>query len=107
MEYTAEQLNQIDVHSLRNLAREIGVRAPSALNKKALINEIIAIKSGKKAPQAISKKGRPIKNHIKRKIFENLKTPAPAQTLKMKKREKKAFINSILKEIEKKLNEIL
>ena len=88
MKYEKEELSNIDVHSLRNLAREIGVRAPTSLKKAELIDEIIQIKKGVKQPYTLKKAGRPLKYRIERGS-------------------KKELINYILKEIEKNLNNIL
>ncbi len=96
MEYSIEKLEQINIHSLRNIAREIGVKSPSCLKKKELIDEIILIKSGKKPP-SLTIKGRPPKMIINEPLN---KTP-------IDKRLKKEIIDCILKNIEEKLNQIL
>ena len=110
MEYTKEALTLVDIHSLRNLAREIGVKSPSSLSKPELINEIIEIKSGRKAPCVLTKKGRPAKVRIEDESFINNAIPQ-IDVAKLKKQIteelKQELISSILKEIEKKLNELL
>ncbi|MBO7344526.1 MAG: hypothetical protein J6U92_01110 [Clostridia bacterium] len=105
MDYTAEQLNQISIHSLRNIGREIGVKAPCSLTKNILIAEIIAIKSGKKEPCATTKKGRPPKKHIKEKILT--KKQNQVKKTNSSKKTKKQIIETILKEIKSTLNNLL
>lgn len=102
MEYTVEKLNEANLYSLRNLAREVGVKSPTSLRKCELIKEIIDIKSGKRQPCTQTKKGRPVKSTIENKNF------SPNQKdIKTEKQIKKEHIKSILKEMEKTLNEIL
>jgi len=43
MEYQKEFLLLINLYDLRNIARDIGVRAPTALTKPKLIEEITKI----------------------------------------------------------------
>ena len=106
MEYSLEQLQQINLHSLRVIARDIGVRAPTALTKNALIDEIIKIQSGKKKPHVPSKRGRPAgKNIAEIQVISNLNEGA--KILKIKEQAKKEFIAEILKDIENKLEKLL
>lgn len=100
MEFTKENLKEINVYSLRSLARQIGVKSPSTLNKQKLIDEIIEINNGSKTPNATRKAGRPAKSFAN---FDNIVDKKIVDADEIKKK----FINSILKEIEKKLNEIL
>lgn len=59
---TIEELDQLNIFALRDLARRTGVNSPTSKKKDVLISEIIEIVSGKKTPQAIkSKQGRPPK----------------------------------------------
>lgn len=97
MQYTKEELNQLNIYSLRNFARETGVKSPTTLTKENLINSILEIQNGQKLPQARSKRGRPLKSNL----VENVSLQ------KNKEATKKQLISSILKEIEQKLNEIL
>ncbi len=103
MKYTKERLDEINIHSLRNLARELGVKSPTNLTKSQLIFEILSITSGNKLPHIPSKRGRPVKNGIDEK--GNISQTLSLQTLK--EQIKQQIISSILKELEKKLNEIL
>ena len=98
MEYTKEQLSEINIYYLRNIAREIGVRAPTCLTKTNLINEILKINSGKKEPTKPNKAGRPIKKAFNVEDLENEEKCL---------QKKKELIDEILKEIEKKLYELL
>ena len=100
MEITVETLSKLDLHSLRKIGREIGVKAPTTLYKKELIAEIIKIKNGEKQPY-VSKKGRPTSKMKKEELLLEI---LPADTKKLIKKE---FINTLLKEIEKKLYELL
>ena len=107
MKYTKEQLYQINVYALRNLAREVGVKAPTTLNKQALMDAIIQIESGKKQPCTPTKRGRPLKNGFENKNSENEKSFLGSNSASIKTKMKKEFIACILKEIERKLNELL
>ena len=100
MEFDKEQLEKLSIYALRNIAREIGVKAPTTLTKQTIIEEILQIESGKKQPCAQSKRGRPGKYCFENKgdeILLGLREKAV----------KKQIIDSILKEIERKLYEIL
>ena len=57
-----KQLNELNIYALRELARSTGVVSPTSKKKDELINEIIAIKTGKQQPQfAKVRQGRPPK----------------------------------------------
>lgn len=58
MQYTKEELNEFSLYSLRELGREIGVKAPSTLKKEQLIEQILSVLSGKIEP-TFSMRGRP------------------------------------------------
>lgn len=59
---TEEQLNELSIFALRELARRTGVYAPTSKKKNELIREIIDISEGKKQPYiAKTKQGRPPK----------------------------------------------
>ena len=106
MEMEKEQLNQINVHSLRSIARELGVKAPTSLSKPALIDEILKIKSGEKQPYTPTKRGRRVKKSVASNNG-NETTSLNIDLISIKANMKKEFINSILKEVENKLNELL
>ena len=107
MQYDKEHLDQINIHALRNIAREIGVKAPTSLLKQVLIDEILQIASGKKQPYRSTKAGR----HAKNFVIESTSNKKAVDIVDTKKAisddEKKEFIDFVLKEIEKKLNELL
>ena len=112
MKYDKEQLEQINIHALRNIAREVGVRAPTRLNKNVVIKEIMQIESGQKQPYQATRQGRHAKDFV---INDQIKNPTISvgvetkESLTSDEREKlkKEFISVFLKEVEKKLNEIL
>lgn len=56
------KLNEYNIFALRDLARRTGVKSPTSKKKDVLIREIMAIRSGKQAPQVEEKRqGRPPK----------------------------------------------
>ena len=60
---TEQQLNELSIFALRELARRTGVYAPTSKKKGELIREIIDISEGKKQPHiAKTKQGRPPKD---------------------------------------------
>ena len=107
MQYNINQLYELNIHSLRNIARKVGVKAPTTLKKKALINEILQIDSGKKRPCMPNKKGRPLKNNVEDSTIEIEKTSIGVNSISLEENIKKDFIAAILKEIEKKLTKLL
>ena len=116
MIYEKEQLEQTNIHPLRNIAREVGVKSPTSLKKNVLIDEIIQIQSGKKRPQSSPRKGRPVKhgieyNNTEQQFVENKKVEKEEKEkenfVDLEKKIKKELINSILEKIEKELNKLL
>ena len=59
MPYKKEDLEKVNLHELRKLGREIGVKCPSAKIKKELINDIFLISNGKMLPHK-NNNGRPV-----------------------------------------------
>ena len=60
---TEQQLNELSIFALRELARRTGVYAPTSKKKGELIKEIIDISEGRKQPHiAKTKQGRPPKD---------------------------------------------
>ena len=106
MQYDVFQLYEMDIHALRNIAREVGVKSPTTLTKKALIDEILQIENGNKQPCIPTKKGRPPKNNGANQKFE-IEKIVDENTMELKSNTKKEFIACILKEIEKKLINLL
>ena len=76
-----EQLNDLSIFALRELARRTGVNSPTSKKKQQLIDDIIAIKNGVKKPHiAKTKQGRPPKTfgYDVSNIFANKNQIAPA-----------------------------
>jgi transcription termination factor Rho len=59
--YSIEELNQKNIFELRDLAKEVGVPSPTKLHKNELVEMIFNISSGKIAPPATPRRGRPPK----------------------------------------------
>ena len=58
-----EQLNELSIFALRELARRTGVNSPTSKTKQQMIDDIIAIKNGVKKPHIPkTKQGRPPKS---------------------------------------------
>ena len=106
MQHDIFQLYEMNIHDLRNIAREVGVKAPTTLTKKVLIDEIIQIESGNKQPCIPTKKGRPPKSNAVNKNLASEKI-VEKNAIGLEKTIKKEFIACILKEIEKKLINLL
>lgn len=64
------QLENLGVHDLRNIARMWGVSSPTIMKKENLINEILQIMSGEKKLTIKQKAGRPIKNKLMGRGFQ-------------------------------------
>ena len=107
MSYTKESLSQMDFHTLRIIARQVGVRAPSAKTKAVLIEEILAILSGEKKPSTPSKLGRPVKNPVKIELNKDALFSNTISEIEIKTQAKKELIDDILKKVEKFLYDLL
>ena len=110
MEYDKEELYDANLYSLRNIARQVGVHAPTHLKKKDLINEIMAIVNGEKPPCPPTTKGRPIKHDLAYTVPEPVvaeKENAVEKERLLRKQIKQEMISAILKQLEKKLNKLL
>lgn len=59
-----KQLNELNIHALRELARTVGVNSPTSKQKNVLINEILSIAQGKQQPNKTTKHGRPPKGSV-------------------------------------------
>ena len=76
-----EQLNELSIFSLRELARRTGVSSPTSKKKQQLIEDIIAINNGIKKPHIPkTKQGRPPKTfgYDVSNIFNDKNQQAPA-----------------------------
>ena len=61
-DFSERQLQQTDIHSLRTLARSVGVSSPTSKRKEILVQEILAILTGEQQPQyKNANRGRPAK----------------------------------------------
>lgn len=71
--YTKENLNQLGIFELREVARNIGVHLPTTYKKDELIEKIIQVANGFVDPFVPkTKKGRPPKSLISKKSTESL-----------------------------------
>lgn len=61
IKFTKEQLDGINLFVLREIGRAIGVKAPAAMKKDNLVNDIMAIQEGRLKPVAPTKLGAPPK----------------------------------------------
>lgn len=60
-----QQLNDLSIFALRELARRVGVNSPTSKRKNELIEEIVAIKEGRQQPVVVtSRQGRPPKGFV-------------------------------------------
>ena len=116
MQYEQDELYATKMGILQKYARAIGVKAPTCLNKRALIREIMLIQDGKKLPCVPNKKGRPVKDSgepilINNTVVENIdaeeKKPITVDPKEIKEYVKQECIARILSEIERKLNNLL
>lgn len=57
MDCERETLKRAHLYDLRRMGREVGVKAPAALKKNELINQILAVKRGE-IPPHFTNKGR-------------------------------------------------
>ena len=111
MQYSRDDLYATKIGVLQKYARAIGVKAPTKLNKRELIQEIVLIQDGKKLPCVPSTRGRPVKNSgepisIKTQN-KTIKKTVTLDPVAIKESVKKECIARILSEIERKLNNIL
>ncbi len=75
--FNREMFKDIPFNYTREIARQIGVKAPASKNKDVLEDEIIAIQEGRLKPVAKTKVGAPIKMHIDVSMFyEKEETPS-------------------------------
>ena len=59
-----EKLETLNVHELRGVARELGVHAPTKINKSDLIQETLDLLENRAIPCEPSKRGKPVKNNV-------------------------------------------
>ena len=64
--FTEQDLQKLNIHELRELAREIGLASPTVLKKEEIINKILGVIYGtSEKPQIKSLSGRPAKEKVK------------------------------------------
>lgn len=61
IQFTTEVLEKQHLSKLREIGRQIGVKAPAAKNKDELVIDILSIQKGETAPVPVSKRGAPPK----------------------------------------------
>ena len=62
MNFDYNKLNNLRIHELRDLARNVGVKSPTSLKKTDIIEKILLILSGENEPYVnVTKQGRPSK----------------------------------------------
>ncbi len=99
-----EQLKELSIFSLRELARRTGVSSPTSKKKQQLIDDIIAINNGVKKPHIPkTKQGRPPKmfGYDVSNIFDakNQQAPAFAKDCSLKQNEDEyRFVGAVEKE---------
>ena len=68
--YTKQDLESKSIFEMRALAKEVGVSAPTKLNKAELVNLVFKISNGEMEPPAAPRRGRPKKGENTEKIVE-------------------------------------
>lgn len=93
---TKQELEKLSLFSLRGLGRRVGVKSVTTLVKKELIQEILDISSGEKAPY-FTTKGRPAKYFTAEDITDEIKkNQEQIEKLKFKKEDKLKFIMRVV-----------
>lgn len=62
--YTIDELNSKSIFEIRAIAKEVGVSAPTKINKSELVDLIFKISNGKMDPPTAPRRGRPKKDSI-------------------------------------------
>ena len=96
--YNQEYLNQMTIYSLRKLARELGVKSPSAMRKEKIISNILDLQKGKLQPYK-TKRGRP--------LLKSSYAPVKEKILSKQERKKLKTIKNKLESILLEIKEIL
>ncbi len=68
--YTKQDLESKSIFEMRALAKEVGVSAPTKLNKADLVNLVFKISNGEMEPPAAPRRGRPKKGENTEKTIE-------------------------------------
>ena len=108
MKYTREDLRKINILTLRNLARNIGVYAPTRLSKPKLVDEMMLIINGEKPPRFPNGRGKPPKQPFEKILLSiNQETAEIEEERNQTERIKEETIACILREMETVLRKIL
>ena len=76
--YTKQDLESKSIFEMRALAKEVGVSAPTKLNKADLVDLVFKISNGEMEPPAAPRRGRPKKGENAEKIVETSKNTVDA-----------------------------
>ena len=76
--YTKQDLESKSIFEMRALAKEVGVSAPTKLNKADLVDLVFKISNGEMEPPAAPRRGRPKKGENAEKIVETSQNTADA-----------------------------
>ena len=78
IKFSVEQLEEQHLSKLREIGRQIGVKAPAAKNKNQLIKDIVGIQNGTVDPEPQNKRGAPTKIvidvsefYVKSRLYDN------------------------------------
>lgn len=74
--YTKQDLESKSIFEMRALAKEVGVSAPTKLNKADLVDLVFKISNGEMEPPAAPRRGRPKKGENAEKIVETSQNTA-------------------------------
>lgn len=74
--YTKQDLESKSIFEMRALAKEVGVSAPTKLNKADLVNLVFKISNGEMEPPAAPRRGRPKKGENTEKTVETSQNTA-------------------------------
>lgn len=76
--YTKQDLESKSIFEMRALAKEVGVSAPTKLNKADLVDLVFKISNGEMEPPVAPRRGRPKKGENAEKIVETSQNTADA-----------------------------
>lgn len=77
--YTKQDLESKSIFEMRALAKEVGVSAPTKLNKADLVDLVFKISNGEMEPPVAPRRGRPKKGENAEKIVETSQNTADAE----------------------------
>ncbi len=87
-----QNLQELGIFEIRNIAREVGVYSPTTLKKQELIDKIMKVINGEEEPYVKkTKQGRPPKNITT--INDFIEVIVPKKTLEPKQESPKTFFN--------------